>query len=58
MLGLADIWVSLAFYALFIGAAVCVIYGALNWNHGEAEEDELREEALWAEEEREIEDAL
>lgn len=59
MWGIEDKWV-LAAYLLCIGsAALCVIYGLVNWNRG-AEEPELpvTEEAHWAEEEKKLEEEL
>jgi len=56
MLGIEDKYV-LAAYLLCIGsAALCVIYGAINWNRGEepVEPDDVR----WAEEEKKVEEEL
>ena len=49
MLGLGDFGVSLA-YLLTLGATMlCVIYGYLNWNKPEQEEEnrEIAEEEAW-----------
>ena len=32
MLGLPDIWILLAYLFSVCGAALCVIYGIVNWN--------------------------
>lgn len=59
MLGLGDFWVSLVFILLILSTALCVVYGAINWNKG-AEDDAtiLQEEKQWADEEKKIEDKL
>ncbi len=56
MLGLGDFWVSLVFILLILSTALCVVYGAVNWNKG-ADDDEIieAEEQQWATEEKEIE---
>ncbi len=48
MLGFGDVWVFLG-YALTVGAAaLCVVYGIMNWNKPkENEPNEIREEAEW-----------
>ena len=34
MLGLGDLWVSLAFIVNIAVVLICVIYGIINWNRG------------------------
>lgn len=48
MFGFGDAWVFLA-YALTLGsAALCVVYGIVNWNKPrEDQSEELKEEAEW-----------
>ena len=58
LFGLGDVWVALAFYLMILSAGMCLVYGAVNWNRGEAENGELRDEAAWAREERVIEEGL
>jgi hypothetical protein len=54
MLGLGDWGVSLAFILTLASAALCAIYGFVNWNKPGPEEEirEIAEEEAW--EEREI----
>ena len=35
MFGFADFWVTAAYVLSIISAALCVIYGLLNWNNGD-----------------------
>ncbi|SKA74613.1 hypothetical protein SAMN02745704_00723 [Paucidesulfovibrio gracilis DSM 16080] len=35
MLGLGSVEIALAFWLVILCAAVCVVYGALHWNHGD-----------------------
>ncbi len=58
LLGLGDIWVAAAFYLMFLSTILCVVYGAMNWNRGEADALELAEESEWAKEEHDIEETL
>jgi hypothetical protein len=39
MLGLSDASVWLAVIGSIVSAAVCIIYGAVNWNKGNGEKD-------------------
>ena len=39
MLGLPDASVWLAVICCIVSAAVCIIYGAINWNKGNGEKD-------------------
>ncbi len=49
MLGLGDWGVSLAFVLTLWSAALCAIYGFMNWNKPapEVEEQEIAEEEAW-----------
>jgi cytochrome b subunit of formate dehydrogenase len=52
-----DLGVSLAFWLTILSTLLCVVYGMINWNKG----DEENNEALlkkWAEEEKEINEEL
>lgn len=39
MLGLGSLETALAFWLTLAGAAVCVVYGIINWNKGGDEVD-------------------
>ncbi len=59
MLGINDPWIWSAYLLCIISAAICVIYGIMNWNKGaEHEKQDIAEEHAWEEEEEEIEEAL
>lgn len=58
MLGLGDITVSLAYILTVAAALLCVIYGLINWDKGQATEIEYFEEEEWAREEKKIEESL
>lgn len=59
MFGLGDFWVSLIFILVVLSAALCVVYGIMNWNKGgELSPVEIEEEKKWDKEEREIEETL
>ena len=49
MLGLGDLGVSLAFLLSLASAALCAIYGFVNWNRPGSEEEirEIAEEEAW-----------
>lgn len=56
MLGIPDFWIWSAYILCIISAAVCVLYGALNWNKGrENEMQQVEEESKWEKVEEEIE---
>ncbi len=40
LLGLDDIWVALAVWASLAVTLCCIIYGAVNWNHGGGKDGE------------------
>lgn len=59
MLGINDPWIWSAYLLCIISAAICVVYGIMNWNKGaEHEKEDIKEEQAWEEEEEEIEEAL
>jgi hypothetical protein len=58
MLGLGDFWVSSVFILLILSTLLCIVYGAINWNKGEKEEEAVVEDVKWKKEEKEIEDKL
>lgn len=57
MLGLADLWVFLAYLASILSALVCLVYGFLNWN-AESDEPVAPEEQRWEKDEQAIEETL
>lgn len=56
MLGLSDIWISSAYLLCILGAAICIVYGLLNWNRGG--EVPTQEDLQWEQEEVKLEDQL
>ena len=52
MLGLQDASVWLAYLLCILSTILCVVYGVINWNRGEEEEQEVSspEVSKWAEE--------
>ena len=59
MNGFADMSVFFAYSLVFLAAAGCVLYGALNWNReGEISEAEKEEERKWLKEEIKIDEEL
>ncbi len=59
MLGLGDFWVTLVFILLILSTALCVVYGALNWNKGAEDDATIQaEEKRWESEEKEMEEVL
>ena len=56
MLGIEGFWVLLAYLLCIASAALCVIYGLLNWNRGD---DSIKPEDIkWAGEEKKVESEL
>jgi len=59
MLGIKDPWILTAYLLCFLSALACVIYGCLNWNKGnENEQEEFSEGAKWEKDELQIEETL
>jgi len=57
MLGIDDGWVVSVYLLCILSAALCVVYGAINWNRGD--EPQKAEDVAWAKEEKEeVEEAL
>lgn len=56
MLGLSGAGVAAAYSLSVLSAAVCVVYGVINWNRpAEAEEKaEIAEEAAWEKDDPEL----
>ena len=56
MLGIEDKYVAAAYVLCILSAALCVIYGLINWNRGD---DEIKQEDVrWAAEEKKVEEQL
>lgn len=60
MLGFADFWIALAYLLCIASTILCIVYGAMRWNHGG---DELPEppadlDKKWDEEEERIEETV
>jgi len=48
MFGISDPWIWGTYFLCILSAALCVIYGLLNWNRGvEDERLQIAEEAAW-----------
>lgn len=58
MFGLGDVSVFLAYLLLVLAVVLCAVYGLINWNKGEASEEELAKEAAWEQEEKAIDEEL
>ena len=57
VLGIDDPWVWSAYILTILSMLLCVIYGALNWNKGdEDEEAQIKEEMEWHKKEKEMEE--
>lgn len=56
MLGIEDKYVSLAYILCLLSSLLCVVYGLINWNRGDAEAG--KEDIEWAKEEKKVEDEL
>lgn len=57
MLGMADIWVALAYAGCLLSALLCVVYGLLMWNRN-PDSGTTPEDADWAREEDEVRDKM
>lgn len=59
MFGLGDFWVSLVYVLIILSTALCVVYGALNWNKDGQDDARLADEGRrWEDEEQTIEEKL
>ena len=60
MWGIQDGWVSAAYVLCIASAALCVVYGIINWNRGDdsAETADRAADAQWAAEEKKLEEEL
>jgi len=59
MLGIKDPWILTAYMLCFLSALACIVYGILNWNKGdENENEEISKKADWVKDETEIEETL
>ena len=55
VLGINDPWVWGAYILCILSMLLCVGYGIINWNKGEDEEEEVKEEMEWHKKEKEME---
>ena len=58
MFGIPDASVALAYLLLILTTLISVIYGIINWNKGEATEEEIETEKQWMKEEIELEESV
>ena len=60
MWGIEDKWILSAYLLCIASAALCVVYGLLNWNRGDdsGETAEAARDAQWAAEEKKLEEEL
>ena len=56
VLGINDPWVWSAYILCILSMLLCVGYGLINWNKGEDEEEEIKEEMEWHKKEKEMEE--
>ena len=57
VLGIDDPWVWSAYILTILSMLLCVIYGALNWNKGDDDEEaQIKEEMEWHKKEKEMEE--
>ena len=56
MLGIEDAYVATAYILCIASALLCLIYGVINWNRGQAEPKQ--EDIRWAAEEKKVEEEL
>ena len=57
VLGIDDPWVWSAYILTILSMLLCVVYGALNWNKGdEDEEAQVKEEMEWHKKEKDMEE--
>ena len=57
VLGINDPWIWGVYLLCIISTLLCIIYGLMNWNkEGEAEEEEIAEEAAWEKKEEEMQE--
>jgi hypothetical protein len=59
MFGIEDPWIITAYLLCVLSAIACVVYGLINWNKGtEKEPEQMKEEAAWEENEKNINEIL
>ncbi len=54
MLGLSGVAVPMGFILCILSTLLCVVYGIMNWNKGYIQEEELKLEEVWKDEEKEM----
>ncbi len=58
MFGIPDASVAIAYLLVILTTLASTIYGIINWNKGEATEEELETEKQWMREEIELEETV
>lgn len=57
VLGINDPWVLSAYIGCILVMLLCVVYGILNWNKGDEDEEiQVKEEMEWHKKEKEMEE--
>ncbi|NLF57337.1 MAG: hypothetical protein GX580_06840 [Candidatus Hydrogenedens sp.] len=57
MLGMADVWVALAYAGCLLSALLCVVYGLLMWNRN-PDADATPQDPGWLRDEDEMRDNM
>ena len=58
MFGIGDFSVSLAYILCILSTILCVVYGIINWNKGEPDEEDLSDTSKWEEKEIIVEEEI
>ena len=58
MLGIEDLWVSIAYILCIVSALLCLVWGIIKWNKDDPESEPEEEIRQWAEEEDRVEKEL
>lgn len=59
MFNIPDFWIWSAYLLCILSTIGCVVYGLINWNKGgEDEPKQIKEEAVWEEADKEVEENL
>lgn len=54
MFGLSGFAVPLGFALCILSTLLCVVYGVKNWNKGYIQEEELKKEEVWKDEDEKV----
>jgi len=58
MFGITDFWIYIVFILCIASALLCVVYGIVNWNKGNNDEQELKKDEEWENAEQKIEESV